>query len=142
MRACSKERQPSLMHSSESKSNSDVGKLGAMDTTDTCPLCGDPIVDHNGEIMCSNAKCPWWKGREGRLIDFSGDGPCYVEVPSMIGVITFTFDPNCRPPHPPFHMYGPDGVEVDPGIVMRCVKHHNGFVGYDLTEYARRLGII
>lgn len=71
-----------------------------------------PIVDHG-------------------IIDFS-DGP-YIEIPTPVGIITFVYHPQHRPP---FRLYGPDGVEVDPRRLTICP--HQGLAGYDLSHFASR----
>lgn len=65
------------------------------------------------------------------IIDFSEGGPCYVEVQSPVGIITFVYHPQHRPP---FRLYGPDGMEVDPRIMPVCP--HQSVAGYDLSHFA------
>lgn len=55
-----------------------------------------------------------------------------IEIPTMIGIVTFVTHPNHNPP---FRCYGPDGMEVDPTTVM-SVKHKDHFDGcaaFDLS---------
>lgn len=68
------------------------------------------------------------------FMEFEGADGAMLEMRSPIGVVTVVFDKNATPP---FRLYGPDGIEVDPHDVyqVECGYHIEGFAAFDMTKF-------